>query len=73
MAVIAQKLRKVGNSYVVTIPKAEVERRNLREGQLLAVEIQPLDVQPVMSDRLREVFEDSWRRNEAGYRYLADR
>ena len=70
---ITQKLRKVGNSYVVTIPKAEVERRNLKEGQLLAVEIQPLEVQPVMSERLREVFEASWRRNETGYRYLAGR
>ena len=32
---IAQQLRKVGNSYVVTIPKDEVERRGWQEGQLL--------------------------------------
>lgn len=70
---IQQKLRKVGNSYVVTIPRAEIERQHLREGQLVAVEIQALDVQPVMSDDVRDAFEASWRRNEDGYRYLSGR
>ncbi len=67
---IRQKLRKVGNSYVVTIPKDEVERRGLREGQLLAVEIQPLEVRPMLAPDLREAFEASWARNEAIYRAL---
>ena len=70
---IQQKLRKVGNSYVVTIPKEEVERRHLHEGQLLAVEVHPLDVYPAMSPDVQKAWEESWRRNEAGYRYLADR
>jgi antitoxin component of MazEF toxin-antitoxin module len=70
--VIQQKLRKVGNSYVVTIPKSEVERRGLHEGQLLAVEVQPLDVRPTMPPDLREVFEASWRDNEAIYRALGE-
>lgn len=68
---IQQKLRKVGNTYVVTIPKDEVERRGLSVGQLLAVEIQPLEVRPALSPELREAFEESWRQNEAAYRYLA--
>ena len=70
---IQQKLRKVGNSYVVTIPRKEIERQHLAEGQLVAVEIQALEVQPVMSDDVRAAFEASWRRNESGYRYLAGR
>jgi antitoxin component of MazEF toxin-antitoxin module len=70
--VIWQKLRKVGNSYVITIPKEEVERRNLHEGQLLAVEVQPAEIRPVLSPELRKAFEESWQRNEAGYRYLAE-
>ena len=69
---ILQKLRKVGNSYVVTIPKEEVERQKLREGQLLAVEIQPAEIRPLLSPDLRKAFEESWRRNEPGYRYLAE-
>jgi antitoxin component of MazEF toxin-antitoxin module len=69
---IQQKLRKVGNSYVVTIPRSEVERKGLREGQLLAVEVQPLDVRPTMPPDLREAFEASWRDHEAIYRALGE-
>jgi antitoxin component of MazEF toxin-antitoxin module len=70
---VVQKLRRVGNSVVVTIPKEEIERQKLEVGQLVAVSVQPVEVRPVMSDALREVFEESWQRNEAGYRYLKDR
>jgi putative addiction module antidote len=70
---IQRKLRKVGNSYVVTIPKEEVKRRGLREGQLVAVEIQSLEVRPVLPPDVREAFEESWREDEAAYRYLAER
>ena len=68
-----KKLRKVGNSYVVTIPRDEVERRGLVEGQLLAIEIQPVEIVPLMSPEVLKAFEESWARNEEAYRYLADR
>jgi antitoxin component of MazEF toxin-antitoxin module len=70
---IQQRLRKVGNSYVVTIPKDEVERRGLREGALLGLEITPLEIRPVLRPELREALEASWARSEPAYRYLADR
>ena len=70
---IQQQLRKVGNSYVVTIPREEVERLQIAEGQLLGLEITPMEVRPVLRPELRQAFEESWERNEAGYRYLADR
>ena len=70
---IYQKLRKVGNSYVVTIPKDEVKRRGLTEGQLLSVTVQPAEVRPTLRPELRAAWDASWRRNEAGYRYLAGR
>jgi putative addiction module antidote len=70
---IIQKLRKVGNSYVVTIPRDEVERLNLQEGQLLAIEVQPVDLRAVMRPEIRAAFERSWQRSERAYRYLADR
>ncbi len=69
---ICQKLRKVGNSYVVTIPKEEVERLQLHEGQLLAVEVQPAEIRLVLSPALRKAFKQSWKWNEAAYRYLAE-
>ncbi|MCA1670491.1 MAG: AbrB/MazE/SpoVT family DNA-binding domain-containing protein, partial [Thermomicrobia bacterium] len=38
---IQQKLRRQGNSLVVTIPKEEIERLNLHEGQTLLIDVQP--------------------------------
>jgi antitoxin component of MazEF toxin-antitoxin module len=70
--VIQQKLRKVGNSYVVTIPRSEVERKGLQEGQLVAVEVQALETYPTLRPELREAFEASWARSEAAYHYLAE-
>ena len=71
--VITSKVRKSGNSYIVTIPKDEVERLQLREGQLVTVEVHPVEVRPKLAPDVREAFEASWERNEAGYRYLAGR
>ena len=70
---ITQQLRKVGNSYVVTVPKDEVERQGWHEGQLLAVQLSALEVRPVLGDDLREAIEERWERNEEALRYLADR
>ena len=70
---IQQQLRKVGNSYVVTIPKEEVERLQIQEGQILSLEITPMELRPVLRPELKKAFEESWERNEAAYRYLADR
>jgi len=70
--VLWQKLRKVGNSYVVTIPKEEVERQHLQDGQLLSIEIRPAEIRPVISPDLRKAFEESWQQNEQAYRYLAE-
>ncbi len=70
---ITQQLRKVGNSYVVTVPKDEVERRGWREGQLLALQLTALEVRPVLGDDLREAIEERWDRNEEALRYLAGR
>lgn len=44
---IQQKPRKVSNSYVVTIPREEVEQRGLKVGQLLAIEVRPVEVRPI--------------------------
>ena len=70
---ITKQLRKVGNSYVVTVPKDEVERRGWQEGQLLALQLTALEVRPVLGDDLREAIEERWDRNEEALRYLADR
>ncbi len=70
---IQQQLRKAGNSFVVTIPKEEVEQHGWKVGQRFAVQLTPLEERPVLRPELRQAFEESWERNKAGYRYLAER
>jgi antitoxin component of MazEF toxin-antitoxin module len=67
---IQQKLRKVGNSYVVTIPKDEVKRRNLQPGQLVSVEIHALEVRPSLAADLRDAILNTWEEDEPALRYL---
>jgi antitoxin component of MazEF toxin-antitoxin module len=68
-----QKLRRSGNSYIVTIPKTEVERLQLQAGQMVSVEVQPLEIRPVLPPDLREIFEEEFRASEDALRYLATR
>ncbi len=70
---IQQQLRKTGNSFVITIPKEEVERQGWKTGQRFAVQLTPLEERPVLRKEIREAFEASWERNAEGYQYLADR
>jgi transcriptional regulator with XRE-family HTH domain len=67
---IRQRLRKAGNSYVVTIPKSDVERLHLREGQILTIEIRPLDSRtaPMRGGRIGPTVADleTWRRARVG-------
>lgn len=69
---VTQKLRRVGNSLVVTIPKEEAERLNLHEGDLIGVEVRKLHVTPEMAPEVRAAFERSLEMYAADYDYLAD-
>jgi antitoxin component of MazEF toxin-antitoxin module len=77
--VIASKIRKHGNSYVVTIPREEMEERGLAEGQLVGFDPRPVELRPVERARaglrpeVRAAAERVWSKNEAGLRYLAGR
>ena len=71
--VITQQLRKVGNSYVVTVPKDEVERRGWHEGQLLALQLTALEVRPVLRPELQEIVDELLDEHEDALRYLAGR
>ena len=67
------RLRKVGNSLVVTVPREEAEALDLHEGDLVALDIRKAEVRPVLRPDLRALAEDSWDRNRSGYRYLKGR
>lgn len=68
-----QRVRRTGKSLVVTMPKEAAERLGISEGDMVEIEIQPLELRPRMDPDLRAACEASWARNEAGYRYLAGR
>jgi putative addiction module antidote len=70
---LMQKLRQVGNSYVVTIPKEEVERLGLHENDLVGVEVRKLRVTPEMAPDIAAAYERSRQRYAADYEYLKDR
>ncbi len=68
-----QQLRKSGNSYIVTIPKDEVERRGWKEGQLLAIQVNELEVRPMLSPELQTIVDELLDEHVDALRYLADR
>jgi antitoxin component of MazEF toxin-antitoxin module len=70
---IKQQLRRSGNSYVITIPKQEVERNGWQVGQRFVVQLTLLQEQPVLRPELQKKLDESWSRHEAAYRYLADK
>ena len=70
---IQQQLRKVGNSLVVTIPKDEVERLELREGQFISFDITPMELKPLLKPEIRQAIMETWDEDLEAYRYLADR
>ena len=41
---ISGKIRKSGNSFIVTIPRKEMERLSLTAGQLVTIEVRPAEV-----------------------------
>lgn len=68
-----QKVRKAGNSYVVTIPKDQVDEMGLEQGDLVAVHLQRAEIRPVLDDDLREIIERLAKEHKEGLLYLAAR
>lgn len=66
------KLRRSGNSFIVTVPRDEVERLGLTEGQMVAVEVRAVEVRPTLAPDLREAFETEFARGQEALRYLAE-
>jgi antitoxin component of MazEF toxin-antitoxin module len=72
---VTAKLRRSGNSFIVTVPRDEVERLQLHEGQLVAVEVRAMEMRPVLAPDLQAILDELLADPEhlAALRYLADR
>jgi antitoxin component of MazEF toxin-antitoxin module len=57
--VFVSTLRRVGNSAVVTVPRDEMERLGLEEGQTVTVEVRPaaVHVEPLIAADLQPSLE----------------
>lgn len=70
---VTQQIRKVGNSFVVTVPRSEVERLELSEGDYVSIELGRMELKPVLNPELRGNIE----RNQVGLKaamlYLKDK
>ena len=67
------QLRKVGNSWVVTVPREEMERLGIAEGATVTVEVREarVTVEPVLADDLREASDWALEKGRRGLEYLA--
>ena len=74
---ITQKVRKIGNSYSVTIPREEMERQQIKEGDTVRVEVRRVEIErrvrPLLSPVFAAASAEGLDRLDADMRYLADR
>ena len=67
-----QKVRKVGNSLVVTIPADVAERHNLQPDDLIRLAFEPLEVVPRLRPELARFVDEETSANLQALRYLRD-
>ena len=69
---VMQKVRRSGNSYVVTIPKDEMERLSLHEGDMVSLDVRKVEYRVQMDPDVRAAFEHSLKMHKEDYDYLAE-
>ena len=69
---IVGRVRKTGNSYVVTIPREEMERLNIADRDLVGIEIRKATVSYELPPELDAALMRSWQAHRETYRYLAE-
>lgn len=70
---VRQQVRKSGNSLVVTIPKQEVDRLGLKDGQFVEMQLTPLELRPVLPPDLNDALDALWPRLDPALDYLKDK
>jgi putative addiction module antidote len=70
---ITQKVRKVGNSLTITIPREEAERLGLVEGDMVAASLNKIHMEVELSPRVRAAADHFLREYGDLLDYLADK
>lgn len=72
-SMIHTRIQKQNDSFFVVIPDEAMEEYDLHEGDQVAFQPTKLETRAILPPELQKAFDESWERNEEGYRYLADR
>jgi len=67
-----QKLRKVGNSLVVTIPAEFAEQHDLKSEDLVQITVTPLSLVPRLRPELAAIADEETSANLEALRFLRD-
>ena len=51
-------IRKSGNSFVIRVPREEMERAGVHVDEHVLVEIRPIEIRPKLTPRLQAIAED---------------
>ncbi len=70
---LVQRVRRQGNSLGLTIPKEEVDRLGLQDGDLVAVSLNRVQVRVQLPGDVREATEAVLREFKSDLDYLKDR
>jgi antitoxin component of MazEF toxin-antitoxin module len=73
VAMFQQQIRRSGDNLVVTLPKEEVERLGFYEGQLVTIEVTPLETRPKLPPELQEIIDREGEAMQPALRWLAER
>ncbi|MBV8942599.1 MAG: AbrB family transcriptional regulator [Chloroflexi bacterium] len=65
-------IRRSGNSFVIRVPREEMERIGVQEGEHVSVEIRALDVRPRLSADLRASVDAEIARSARAFERLAN-
>lgn len=66
------RLRKVGNSYALTVPAETVRRLGLVTGELVGLTVQKLDIRPVLDPEIKAILDETWDEDAPALRRLAE-
>ena len=70
---IQGKIRKQGNSYVVTIPRDQMDRYHLTEGDEIAFTPTRMQTVPVLDPKFQKIADDLFGEYKDVFEYLAER
>jgi antitoxin component of MazEF toxin-antitoxin module len=73
LRMITQRVRRSGSSLTITIPKEEVERLGLQDGDLVVLQLNKAEVRIQLPDDIRSVAETVLRDHAEDIAHLTDR